>query len=735
MARLNDPPVAPGPSTESVDAVKRRFLRQNRELAKTNSQQSVRIRNLETEGARLLAENLSLREQVINLQNALETQSTRPSLENINTVKDKLEAKIQELGSLVAELGQIRRPKARRESRIQTATRPSPEERQWRSGLCLQEVENAMLPTIAEGKHFPRKTMNADELREMLDAPDSQSPDLGPPPVSRFENEGPIKFDSEPMLVEEPLDEEAEDANPDLSVNLETRKKRRESAPKLKIRRISVFQSPPENSDERTENSIRAGAKRKLSAREEEEKPKVDNTEGDGFIFSRVNPPIDPEKEVSPFEEGSDRPVLGSKPVNTDPVLSPKKQRSSTLSKPDKKPSKPSRSRNAETRRAVIDTIQIPPEPIQTADIHLNSLPPKTPAAEGTFSPPSTQPSTSRPESKDTPPPTDLNPSNPANPTDGVARPSRRARAQVNYAEPNLVSKMRRPTKELAPAVLPPSASKSANTESAPSTASKLNGVIKHEREEGPDSAWKDLPTGPGAEDGGSPLKEKLERKHPGETARIAPPTGLTLNSSAAAEAISALISGSSSSRRKSATPKDTSATASTSAVISRPLPSRSDSAPDLRKDDKPSTAIKEANNLAIFDFNESSPPDPAPSTSRSRTDLAKARQARRHSSISSTDTKSKESNGTLPSLHSKSENVGKTGSADLSKKGEDEGKGTGTSRSRSTFKERERKRDAAAATAAVKEGKESADIAAAAVADPTSRADRAASRRKSMML
>ena len=34
MARLNEPPVAPQPSADNIEVVKRRFLRQNRELAK-----------------------------------------------------------------------------------------------------------------------------------------------------------------------------------------------------------------------------------------------------------------------------------------------------------------------------------------------------------------------------------------------------------------------------------------------------------------------------------------------------------------------------------------------------------------------------------------------------------------------------------------------------------------------------------------------------------------------------
>jgi 23S rRNA maturation mini-RNase III len=127
---------------------------------RTNSQQSIRIRNLETEGSRLLAENLSLREQVLQLQNALESRSSRPSFEDIDVVKSKLEAKMMEFGSLIAELGQMRKRNSRTGRKSQAATaRRNPEDRQWRSGLGLQAVEEAMLPTITEDKYYPRRTM------------------------------------------------------------------------------------------------------------------------------------------------------------------------------------------------------------------------------------------------------------------------------------------------------------------------------------------------------------------------------------------------------------------------------------------------------------------------------------------------------------------------------------------------------------------------------------------------
>lgn len=127
---------------------------------RTNSQQSIRIRSLENDCSRLLSDNLSLREQVLQLQNTLESQQLRPSFENIDAVKAKLEAKMMELGGLVAELGNMKKEDPRPRCRSQlAATRRSPDERQWRSGLGLQEVENQMLPTITEDKHYPRHTM------------------------------------------------------------------------------------------------------------------------------------------------------------------------------------------------------------------------------------------------------------------------------------------------------------------------------------------------------------------------------------------------------------------------------------------------------------------------------------------------------------------------------------------------------------------------------------------------
>ncbi|PSN64009.1 hypothetical protein BS50DRAFT_576635 [Corynespora cassiicola Philippines] len=714
MARLNEPPVAPAPSADSLEIVKRRFLRQNRELAKTNSQQSIRIRTLENDCSRLLAENLSLREHVLQLQNALEAQPHRPSFENIDSVKSKLEAKMQELGGLVAELGQLQKQSNVPRYRSQhTAVKPSPEERQWRSGLGLQDVENAMMPTIVEDKQFPRKTMNADELQNILEDPDNQSPDIGPPPVSRFEQEDVISFDPSPQ------DEPTTDADPTLSVNLETRKKRRESGPK-NIRRVSLFESPPEDlqMEDAPSKTVRAGAKRKFSVQEDDDKSQA---QADTFRFSRRNAPSTSEDSRMSDESkslSSDRPVLGAKPVNTDPVLSPKKQRPSKQDKSEKKPLvKPTRSRLIISRNVVQPELPQPqpqePEPVPTAEIKLDSLPPKTPAPEDVFSPHSTEPSTLRQGPKDTPPPGEIHSEDQ---TGMSGRPSRRARPQVSYKEPSLNTKMRRPGKELVDAIYP-QGRPSIEPQSASSTSEKI--FIKSEPE---GSAWKSMPSGTeraGGEEAeqGSPLRQKLDRKEGGQEAKCGSESEqLNINPSAVSNPIPALMSASNTKHK--------------------PPVSESVST-DATNDSKPSGLNEEVDEkMAVFEFTESSPADKPSQVSR--IELAKAARSRRHSSVPTSsateerksDSESKKSRGALPSLHSRTGSGGSRGS-------------TSSSLSKSTASMRMASREKRAGGLPSSGGSSSlrAKLDAAEEAKNTAsstatlRAERAASRRKSMML
>jgi hypothetical protein len=675
MARLNEPPIAPQPSAETIDTIKRRFLRQNRELAKTNSTQSIRIRSLENDCHRLLAENLALREQVLSLHNTIES---RPAFDHIDAVKSQLEAKIQELGGLVAGLAQMKNENKGRRKSHATAKRKSGEERQWRSGLGLQEVENGMLPTITEGKFYPRRTIgyvdtspaqhgllvsirltdsSADELQQVPEDQDSQSPDIGPPPVSRFEDEDPIGFNPSPS-AEEQRQEPAEDGEPALSVNLETRKKRRESGPRLNIRRVSVFESAEESVEEAAK-PLRTGAKRKFSVQEDEDS---NQSKGDAFRFSRRNAPSASETEVSNGDSrpsSPERPVLSAKPVNTDPVLSPKKQRSSVQDKPEKvekpeKPEKPApkargRPRINITRHATPDLPLLPmPEPVLAADIVLESLPPKTPAVEDIFSPPSTEPSTQRPENKDTPPPGDLSASYQ---TGQAGRPGRRARPQVSYKEPSLSVKMRRPDAKLVDAVI--DRRTSVETQGAPPTTIK--------REPNGDVAWKPVSavSGRGGEEVaevGSPLREKLDRRD--QDSKTSPATDQPEERrSSASKAISALINETSTAKRKASAPKST----------SEPLETKPQEQLVPLKDTVDVKHEVQENKLDVFDFTDSSPADTVANSRARINELAKAaRTARRHSAMPTTSSSStvasferedrkverEKAEGALPSVH-----------------------------------------------------------------------------------
>lgn len=105
-------------------------------------------------------------------------------------------------------------------------------------------------------------------------------------------------------------------------------------------------------------------------------------------------------------------------------------------------------------------TIEIPADAAKTdgdenSDGGKTKLPPKTPATHDILSPPSTEAEHLGP-SRDTPPPgletypATTGPSS----LSAAARPSRRQRAAVSYAEPNLRDKMRRPGKQFLDAVI-----------------------------------------------------------------------------------------------------------------------------------------------------------------------------------------------------------------------------------------------------------------------------------------
>ena len=137
-------------------------------VARANSAQSIRIRNLECETSRLLSENITLREQNIQLQRQLESTGNRQNAaDRLNQIKSQLEDKLTELGGLVYELGTVDK-QSRRSSVIQSS-RPngqtpkrSPDQRNWKNAFTLSDVtgqQEGRLPPILEDKLYPRRTL------------------------------------------------------------------------------------------------------------------------------------------------------------------------------------------------------------------------------------------------------------------------------------------------------------------------------------------------------------------------------------------------------------------------------------------------------------------------------------------------------------------------------------------------------------------------------------------------
>jgi hypothetical protein len=367
-------------------------------------------------------------------------------------------------------------------------------------------------------------------------------------------------------------------------------------------------------------------------------------------------------------------------------------------------------------------------EPVVVAEIKLETLPPKTPAVESIFSPPSTEPSTSRPESKDTPPPGDLSAADQV----GAGRPGRRARPQVSYKEPSLHTKMRRPDAKLADAIV--DRRTSVEPQTAPSTSGKS--AVKSEATEG--LSWKPVSTlskRPGEEEveTGSPLRQKLDRRDTGQDSKGSPaPDVIEVKTSTASKAISALINETSTAKRK----------------ITPPAPSSIKAAPgssDFKVQSKPlsnETVVKQEerdkDNLAIFDFTDSPPVDTAVNPRNRINELAKAaRNARRHSSVPASSLPeehkadgSEKPEGVLPSLHKRtvSGNVKSSSTTSL-------GKSTSATRLNGTRDRRVSTLPPGSSSADLKAKIDAADEERKARETTALRAERAASRRKSMLL
>ncbi|KAF2227243.1 hypothetical protein BDZ85DRAFT_1019 [Elsinoe ampelina] len=489
MARLNEAPLP----TESVDALKRRFIRQNRDLARINTHQSLRIRALEVEQSRLQSENLALREDIIRLQNQLTDSPDDIQLSDIDLIRQNLQQKVEEVLGVVSELGQYKKreqPKRQSDPSLWKPAIPN---------LRLAGPELRM-PAIVEGKQYPRRTLDAEEIRALrLSDQSNESPDLGPPPVAHFDDVDPIKFDRpEPVRRESGGEVEVEEIPADMAINLETRRRRKDSQPRTSAAHV---EEPSTQISDTKAAPIRTSTKRKLSVCDTEGPSIPQSSEPFNFtrrtsssaelrrsasteVMTSSPTKLDMTEWINE-EAPRERRVLGDKSTNQSPrkILTTKKS-SNSLAKDAVAQGvdvpKP-RARRPKATSTLPVPVQVLPDPVEATTAAIDfpeptaeDLPPKTPSLD-LFSPTSA-PSSSRP-------PSILTTAN-SEGMEGTTRPSRRARAAVSYAEPSLNTKMRRPTKDLVDAV-----TTSRNSISA-SKGSSSAPLIKKEDE---DEDWRNM--------------------------------------------------------------------------------------------------------------------------------------------------------------------------------------------------------------------------------------------------
>ncbi|KAK4190153.1 hypothetical protein QBC35DRAFT_490839 [Podospora australis] len=577
MARLNEPPV----SAEShFEILRRKFLRQNRDIAKINSDQSQKIRRLENDCACLLSENLELRGRILRLEKQLEDNSARRVADHALEIKAKLEEQLAEFGALLGNLGM--EPPAKRHSPARRFARPRqstscrsprspPAARRRRDTNVDAETlaaQEGRLPPIYENKSFPRATMNSEEILALCAAAadsSGNSPDIGPPPISRFIEEEPVKHDSPSPVRTTNEDEEMTipcsppkldfsrkpTLNPQTSNDQEAEAmpaKASKSEPEAPRAKPTLIATAPLTAA--ITQAVRAGTKRKhgdensnimkaagaLAQAAKDIENAVDAEKG---FPARENQKRRSIKEPTSRKERASgaRAPLAAKSTNED-FSSPKKlaqdkpfvqeiqkeNKGKMTEKKDPVKKEPAAKEQPARPAKPLPVIEIPLPTHLAPPPKQDSVEPETPLPISLLTSPTTP---GRPDAfaqpqplHDTPPPAHISSAG------ETSRPSRRARPAISYAEPNLRDKMRRPTKELLDAVSGEgkfhhrnSIAPSLEAPSAPTSVAKPTSSVSKPQSSAPSSAPPPLQT---QQAPASPLAQKelpptvLERRKPG---------------------------------------------------------------------------------------------------------------------------------------------------------------------------------------------------------------------------
>lgn len=392
---------------------------------------------------------------------------------------------------------------------------------------------------------------NEAEAEEAADI--SGSSDIGPPPTSRYaEPESPQKDPDSPSKPpqheethEEPHDEaydEAHESIPESPIKPQSPtpvavKEEEADIPTVDTMPDAPQAEPATVQNTQTERASKAGAKRKLAARDDSENLVPDlasapsattrkkatitrerTSTGKALKDVTTSKREERANQVPAVQAPALRKPLSAKSTNDD-LMSPKK---SARKAAGEKPLRPARGKPLAEKQAkepskrrltvlneqvalppaeppIITTIP-EPEPQKQTEPTLITPDPETHLS------PTPEPKSSR-QSRDTPPPADIS-------SNGeTSRPSRRSRSQVSYAEPNLRDKMRRPSKQLVDAVVE---SRGRNGESlAPEEVAAIQEAAGMKRESGGEALREALPRDadvqgePVAEAPGSPLARK----------------------------------------------------------------------------------------------------------------------------------------------------------------------------------------------------------------------------------
>lgn len=224
------------------------------------------------------------------------------------SVKGQLESKLRDVGALVAELVNLQQ----KPPPLHTDIDPN----SWRPEVpiaALSSQTHRMSIIDEESLSLPRLSEQSNE-----------SPDIGPPPIARFDCDDAIKFDPSPATATD-LSQDSDNINvipPSLSVNLETRRRRRDiNTNKQDI----ISPSSPVAAVDECFPSVKSSTKRKLSIRDAEDADL--KAIEDDFIFSRrasvtgdaKKCPVIPESAVE-ITNSHQKPLSDERPTIAPPV-------------------------------------------------------------------------------------------------------------------------------------------------------------------------------------------------------------------------------------------------------------------------------------------------------------------------------------------------------------------------------------------------------------------------------